>query len=115
LDSASASLANISLRWMLHEIQSVDCGVIFDNDALDRMKIPIDCVRRVPRPSLRSRGGSDETVVGSEASSQDIKLPDPIMSWEKMDDTDITTDIHDELKIQPLYWLLQIPTLIGGR
>jgi hypothetical protein len=66
------SLANIPFRWILHEIQSVDCGIIFDNYALDRMKIPTDCVRRVPRPKLCSRDGSDETVVDSEESFQDL-------------------------------------------
>jgi Uncharacterized alpha/beta hydrolase domain (DUF2235) len=115
LDTAPASLANITLRWMLHEIQSVDCGIIFDNDALDKMKIPTDCVRRVPRPNLRSRDGSDSTVIGSDDSSQNIKLADPIASWEKMEDTDIMAATHDELKMHPWYWLLQIPTLDGGR
>jgi hypothetical protein len=115
LDTAPASLANIPLRWMLHEIQSVDCGIIFDNDALDKMKIPIDCVRRVPRPSMRSRDGSDETVIGSDESSQNTKFGDPIVSWEKMDNTDIIADIHDELKMHPWEWLGQIPTLNGGR
>jgi hypothetical protein len=98
-----ASLANISFRWMLHEIQSIDnCGVIFDDDALDRMEIPIDCVPR------RSRDGSDD-------SSQETRIADQIVSWEKMDDTDIETAMHDELKIHPWWWLLQIPTLNGGR
>lgn len=104
LDTAPASLANISFRWMLHEIQSVDCGIIFDNDALDRMKIPTDCVRRVSRPDLRSN-------VDSNNSSQDIKISDPIASWEKMNVTDITADTHDELKMHPWWWLFQIPTL----
>jgi len=98
LDTAPASLANIPFRWMLHEIYSTDCGVIFDNDALDRMKIPTDCVPRGPRPNLRSRDGSDETMVGSEGFSQDIRA-----------------NMHDELEIHPWWWLLQIPTLNGGR
>jgi Uncharacterized alpha/beta hydrolase domain (DUF2235) len=111
MDTAPASLSNITLRWMLCEIQSANCGIIFDNDALDRMKIPTDCVARLPRPNLRSRDGSDDTVVGSDDSSQDTKLADPIMSWEKMEDADINAGIHDELHIHPWYWFLQIPTL----
>jgi hypothetical protein len=115
LDTAPASLANIPLRWMLHEIQSVDCGVIFDNDALDRMKIPNDCVSRVPRPKLHPRDGSDETVVGTDDSSQRTKITDPILNWKEANENDITAATHDQLKIHPAFWLLQIPTLNGGR
>jgi hypothetical protein len=115
LDTAPVSLSNITFRWMLHEIQSVDCGVIFDNDALDRMKIPVDCVRRVPRASQRSRDGSDVTVVGSEDSSQNTTLADPILSWQEADDKDITADMHDQLKIHPWWWLCQIPIWNGTR
>lgn len=117
MDTAPVSLSNITFRWMLHEIQSVDCGVIFDNDALDRMEIPIDCVRRVPMPNLRSRDGSDERVIGSEdsSSSQNTTLADPILSWEEADDKDITADMHDQLKIHPWLWFCQIPMWNGTR
>jgi hypothetical protein len=101
LDTEQASLANITLRWMLHEIQSIDYDVIFDNAALDRMKIPTDCVRRVPRPNMRSRDDP----------SQETTSATQIMSWEQMEDIDIRAATHDELTIHPWWWLLQIPTL----
>jgi hypothetical protein len=50
-------------------------------------------------------------VVGSEDSSDNTEFADTTMNWNDMEDADITAGIHDELKIHPWWWLLQIPTL----
>ncbi|KAG8831196.1 hypothetical protein FRC17_003486 [Serendipita sp. 399] len=47
VDNAPICLANISLRWMLHEIVKADCGILFDNASLDRLGIPYECVPRI--------------------------------------------------------------------
>jgi hypothetical protein len=60
-NNRSQSLANISLRWMVHEIIASGCGIQFDRDALARAKIdfsPIPSNEEVEldrRDALRSR------------------------------------------------------------
>ena len=108
LDGAPASLANIPFRWMLHEIQELDCGVLFDNNGLDKLQIPTDCVRRVPNPKLEA---DEERVDIEEQSDTPIVIP----SWSDADKLDVTAGLHDELKIHPLYWFIQIPTWTGKR
>lgn len=38
-NETSASLSNISLRWMVHEVISSGCGILFDAEALKHVKI----------------------------------------------------------------------------
>ncbi|KAF9525476.1 hypothetical protein CPB83DRAFT_859308 [Crepidotus variabilis] len=40
-NDTETTLANISLRWMVHEIIASDCGIQFDQDALKRIDIDI--------------------------------------------------------------------------
>jgi hypothetical protein len=43
-DEEPHSLANISLRWMLHEIHRSESGIVFDYHALQNLGIPADCL-----------------------------------------------------------------------
>lgn len=107
MDGAPANLANITLRWMLHEIQELDSDIIFDNDGLDKLKIPTDCVRRIPNPEL----GTARTQTTTEPQPVQEVIP----RWDEADKVDIKADIHDQLKIHPILWLLQIPSWTGKR
>jgi len=121
LDTTSVSLANITLRSMLHEIQSIDCGVLFDNDGLDRLKIPLDCVTREPIPRAQEfREATDGTCVedtdsDSDAGKKANLTQDKILSWTEADDKDIVGAMHDQRKIHPLLWLFQVPMWNGKR
>lgn len=112
VDGAPMSLSNIPLRWMLHEIQELDCGVLFDNDGLDRLKIPIDCVRRIPNPELDV---NQRKLAGDRHLAQPSDVPHNIPTWDEADERDIKAPLHDRLKMKPLYWLLQIPSWTGKR
>lgn len=92
---------------MLHEIQELDCGVLFDNDGLDKFKVPIDCVRRIPNPEF----GTKEAQAERELMRPQVVIP----SWEEADKIDITAEMYDKLKIHPILWLLQIPSWTGRR
>jgi len=125
LDTAPVSLSNITLRWMLHEIQSIDCGVLFDNDGLDRLNIPLDCVARVPTPAPTQNfreatdgrtiwvddAGSDSDVGKKGKLAQNKIIP----SWKEADAKDIHGAIYDQLQIHPWFWLLQVPMWNGKR
>ncbi|KAF7364820.1 hypothetical protein MVEN_00352100 [Mycena venus] len=45
-NSVTHSLSDITLRWMVRQIMASDCGILFDNAALDRAGIPF-----LPHPS----------------------------------------------------------------
>lgn len=113
-DAEAPCLANIALRWMLHEIVKVDCGILFDNEALDDLGIPEDCVPRVPEGSISvSRQSSDDTVIGSPETNAKTKLP--LRNWKEADEFDAKGAIHDQLKLHPIWWLVQIPVWTGKR
>jgi hypothetical protein len=81
-DTTKHSLAQITLRWMIRQICSAQCGIIFDEDALSRHDIDL------PPPPMKS----------SEAS--------PV---EPADDApDAIQPLHDGLKTNPLWWILEV-------
>jgi hypothetical protein len=89
-DTAEHSLSNISLRWMIQELMRSDCGVLFDFAAFDRWDIPQAIVQQDKCPS----GTTSDNGPG--AGGNAVDAPDAV---EK---------IHDQLKRQPLWWILEI-------
>jgi hypothetical protein len=117
-DGTTPNLANISFRWMLNQIKLYS-SVAFDNEALDRYGIPVDCVPRTVQPkghsSFRlgrfsfSRFGSDETAYGdAEPLMNHLRSPLNIPRWDEADEMDCAAPEHDELKLQPLWWITQL-------
>jgi hypothetical protein len=78
-DSTQFSLANISLRWMVREIVTSQCGIIFNEEALDRYGIDL---------SLPSKTSFSQ------------KLEDEM--------SDATQPLYDQLKLNALWWILEI-------
>lgn len=115
-DGTNPDLSNISFRWMLHQIVKSKCGILFDYDGLNILKVPHDCV---PRPNIippmNSKSSSDVTVIGgderSEKKGEDVAIP----SWEEADRIDAAAEAHDALKANPLWWFLQVPSWTGKR
>ena len=81
-DTIKHSLAQITLRWMIRQICSAQCGIIFDEEALSRYDIDL------PPPPVKS----------SEASSAGLADDAP----------DAIQPLHDGLKTNPLWWILEI-------
>ena len=79
-NDAQYSLGDITLRWMVREVIKSQCGVVFDDAAFVRLGFP--------RRFLSIFG--DET--------QD----------ETRDHQDAVQPIHDQLKAQPLWWLIEV-------
>lgn len=114
-DGQDPNLANISFRWILHEVYKADCGVLFDPEGLDALKVPFDCVPRGSSVS-RLRVSSEDTAIGEEDSGK-MKSIDkgPFLSWKEADEQDLVAPMHDQLKLQPLWWLIQVPVWTGVR
>lgn len=79
-NNAECSLGNITLRWMVREVIKSQCGVVFDDAAFARLGIPRQLVNIF-----------------------DEKTPD-----DKLDERDAVQPIHDQLKANPIWWLLEI-------
>jgi len=81
-DTETHSLGNISLRWMVHEVQKARCGVLFDEAALERASIP--------------------HLVFADTQ------PEVVPEDEVLDKGDALQPIYDQLKLNVLWWLLEI-------
>lgn len=79
-DSQIHALSNISLRWMVREVMKAQCGIQFDEQALARASIP--------------------NFLMKHTTPHDEQL--------KLDAADASDPIHDELKINPVWWILEI-------
>ncbi|RDB14707.1 hypothetical protein Hypma_016365 [Hypsizygus marmoreus] len=84
LDSVPHNLSNISLRWMVGEVMKARCGVQFEESALERASIP----------HFTFPGTTTPIEVAPEHAA--------------MDAADALEPIHDGLKNNVLWWLLEI-------
>lgn len=81
-DAVQHQLPNITLRWMVREVMASRCGVQFDDQALLRASVP----------------NFNSPVNGT----------DPYHEQQRLDVVDALMPMHDQLKIVPLWWLLEI-------
>ncbi|KAG6898416.1 hypothetical protein C0992_004127 [Termitomyces sp. T32_za158] len=95
-DTEARSLANISLRWMVREVQQARCGIIFDEKALSRHGIPrvvfeADSVTKVELPTVPEQDAERE---------------------ERLDAVDALQPMYDQLKVgNKLWWVLELVPL----
>ena len=82
---------------MLHEIQELKIGILFDNAGLHRLSIPLDCVKRIEDPDYATEDMSRK----------------PIPSWEEADHEDARVEMKLALKPWSPWWLLQFPVWTG--
>jgi len=80
-DTTQLSLAQITLQWMVREIMTANCGIFLDEAALARYGIHWT-------PPMSAVKASPEELAHDR--------PDAIQP------------LHDELKISPLWWILEI-------
>jgi len=125
-DCTTQSLADITLRWMVREVMMSQCGILFDNEALQRLGIS-ECAMTVPttipseaNQSAATKPGSNDTkevklnapgttVTTSPASGSDGGVSGSD-SQTKLDLIDAVKPEHDELgwKGKWAWWLLEI-------
>lgn len=118
-DAVHCSLADISLRWMVKQVVLAQCGIRFDDEALRRADIDISTVvLATPAkpdgelvleagPALSTSPGSP----GEDGSGENMIQKGKGNGVEGQDwprEGDVLSDIHDQLRIQPLWWLLEL-------
>lgn len=121
------ALADISLRWLVREVAAAQCGIQFDSDALARASIPETAFSRdgfplttyfnATRSSVRKAHSPPPLVIhtGSattkemEARASSEETPTRSSTDPKVDpNDDALQPIHDQLKLDPVWWLLEI-------
>jgi hypothetical protein len=119
------TLSNISLRWMLREIVQSQCGIQFDSDALVRGGVPLSmlgleahfetslsqaAVKEAQSSSAELNSGEStkgETVV--QIAQVPLSATDPVGGEAAKEDAlDAVQDMHDELKITPIWWVVEV-------
>ncbi|KDN51574.1 hypothetical protein RSAG8_00119, partial [Rhizoctonia solani AG-8 WAC10335] len=92
-DEEKTQLSNISLRWMIRQIVSSQCGIKFDGGALKAMHIS---------PATVKFGM--KTSSSRYSSPSDINL---VSAAQKQEMDDALADPHDNL-LKPAWWLLEL-------
>jgi len=120
-DAVRYSLGNVSLRWMVKQVVLSECGIKFDAEALREADIDVSTIvpagpsqqtmeqlwRREPDAEAATvsppsgEGGSEEGMIqrGNGRGVESQTLPH---------EQDVLADIHDQLKAQPLWWILEL-------
>lgn len=95
-DSVSLSLSQITLHWMLREVVSSQCGIIFDHEALQRLDF-----------------NPDQFNVG-QLHLQLQPQPQPQPTESNPDTLEAETPLHDQLTMEvagwgaPMWWILEL-------
>jgi hypothetical protein len=122
-DAVRYSLADISLRWMVKQVVISQCGIKFDATALRMADMDIATIVHVSpgQPGVEQvlKKSEPEDVAASPiaaTSSGEDDSGDEMVGKGKGKDAaaqpwpqeqDVLTDIHDQLKIKPVWWLLE--------
>jgi len=93
-DKAKDAVSNIPLRWMIEQIVSAECQILFDWDAFERWHIPrVTAQYKDPSPPKGECATSDDAPPGE---------------GDERDAQDAIQKITDQLKVNPLWWILEI-------
>jgi hypothetical protein len=97
------SLGDISLRWMVREVAAAQCGIKFDDSALQRQNIPHSIFPAASGLFAKQREAFGRWSGETERSGVSI--------ISELDEEDLQTPIHDQLAIDKRWWFLElIPT-----
>ncbi|KAF8587599.1 hypothetical protein K439DRAFT_1385725 [Ramaria rubella] len=128
------ALSDITLRWMLREIVSAQCGIQFDSAALARAGIPLTMLSlpgcfASPSPStsapaspispVKAQDAKTATMTTATAAAATVEVT-PVVSAAagleagyggaaaQADAADAVQPLHDELVLTPIWWVLEV-------
>jgi len=120
-DTVRYSLGNVSLRWMVKQVILSECGIRFDAAALRRAGIDDSAIVHagLVQPTVEQLWRRESNVEGATVSSpsgEGDSEEDMIRRGRGEDvesqilpqEQDTLADIHDQLKAQPLWWILEL-------
>lgn len=90
------NLADIPLRWMVREVVVSQCGIQFDAAMMETMNVHVN----LPAPDF-FRPTSITLDPAPHPSDKDAAT----------DKLDSTMPLHDELRIEPIWWILELVPL----
>jgi uncharacterized protein (DUF2235 family) len=128
------SLAQITLRWMVEQVILSNCGIVFDEEALERVGMPLSSfpISQTPPATEDPTGKSQLTTdnPGLSAASIDAvspfaEAPSPVPSspptnppttpsLPNPETCNALAPLFDQLQIQKAWWLLEILPLPFG-
>ena len=94
-NSDEDTLADITLRWMVREVIASQCGIQFDPKVMAELNVHAT----FPTPEIfNGAGSSSDASPGPRPSEQDTAA----------DKIAATKPLHDELKLDPIWWILEL-------
>ncbi|KAL5482738.1 hypothetical protein ACEPAI_9332 [Sanghuangporus weigelae] len=94
-NSVEDTLSDIPLRWMVREVIASQCGIQFDAAVMESLHVHAS----LQTPEYYAAAGSAaEGTPGPRPSKEDCTA----------DEVDATKPLHDELRIMPIWWTLEI-------
>lgn len=130
-NSVNVSLAQITLRWMLEQVILSQCGIIFDEEALERVGMPLSSFPTPQAPSAAKDPSCESHLISDKAGPsaapedvvslpvEELDAPSPLPSTDpptipsqpNPDTCDALSPLFDELQLQKSWWLLEIMLL----
>ncbi|KAG1742356.1 uncharacterized protein EDB91DRAFT_1336135 [Suillus paluster] len=125
-NSVKVSLAQTTLRWMVEQVLLSQCGIVFDEAALERVGMPLSSlpISKTPpateNPTGKSPPMTDTTVLSAATNDtlvEEEPLPAPSSpptdppttpSQPNPETCDALAPLFDELQLQKAWWLLEI-------
>ncbi|KAL5520131.1 hypothetical protein ACEPAG_1791 [Sanghuangporus baumii] len=94
-NSVEDTLSDIPLRWMVREVIASQCGIQFDAAVMESLHVHAS----LQAPEYYAAASSDaEGTLGPRPSKEDCAA----------DEVDATKPLHDELRLMPIWWTLEI-------
>jgi hypothetical protein len=116
-DDVEVSLAQITLHWMVEQVMQSQCGILFDSDELARIGFtlpphspqisPDSNINDLPLVASEIQITQDSMNISGSV-VQELRnepTPSPEAYPER---SDATAPLFDELKVNKLWWLLEI-------
>lgn len=116
VNTAEYSLADIPLYWMVREVVRSQCGIKFDEDALQRLQIPASVLSDpdLPLPTSPSTTASPTVANGSDIGPTNghvqMQKPPPTSPspWQVQMQIDAIQPLHDGLAGLSAWWILEV-------
>lgn len=103
--SRQASLADISLRWMVREVMHTNCGIQFDTGMMPDFDVNPDLPLEQHSPaSLHNANASTCCPPTTGPENQ----PKPSKMDKDSDHNAASLAIHDQLVLMPVWWILEV-------
>lgn len=107
-NGAEAGLADISLRWMVREVISSQCGILFKDAVTSTMNVQVD----LPAETFTTPASSSSQQQGPFPSTS--QEPASTGSDASLDTNDCVKPLHDQLKARPIWWLLEVVPFLSS-